>query len=1149
MASSMTSSLSRHRPAVFFVAGAATAFTAYIIYSSLQTPSSPDLHRSNAVRRPRRNAATNREPLARVEPTEFLSRDDPMNLLRRIQQDPPDLGITYHFGEQIRLHAVNVISVQELRDIALRSEGGANLEFANLEAAIHHVYDTLLVRFLEAEFPTRPPLLSEREALLTWFDGRGPSRDAMRRVFERHSRTFPPQIGGAQDTDGRESVAGTEVSWHTADHSAEEDPTPGDGQTLRRTLYHIAEDRARQEGVIHRGVSCNGCDAKPIRGIRWRCANCADFDFCSDCEATNSHTKTHIFYKIRVPAPYLGLPKQPPVYPGRPHLMSPSINTPLKKRLVAETKIEGEEVEALWDQFTCLADTQWREDPNNIGWAIDRRSFNQAFIPRYSTFTSAPNLIYDRIFSYYDSNRDGLIGFEEFVKGLDGMHSRDGKTKLRIVFNGYDIDNDGFIARKDVLRIFRAYYAIEKESTRNYIADSTDELSVAGALDVIQSGQPLGSAFTQSGIPPGARHRRLEEKTPDRFNDPRSRGNGAVMDDTEDVADREEILGNVGGEYRDIDVDVTTGDPLPRPQLAQGLAVEERWRRRQFYVDEEEGMKEPEGYHEEEEMSDDGKHDEAAGENPPTPDCQDGPNGSHRPRGSRSSSRVRFQDDVEMETRSNASTSSRPIGERWGGYEIPEPEKDLGKEILYQITQQAFNELLNPLFRDKEDLAMEAFATKAERRKRRAELNKLAEKFNSEKDINMAIASIGAYTYSGRMVERFTVAMEAYKDYLEELRKRKLTPTLARQEIDILITTAEQSVVESCQPLLDTFQPSMEDLWDAKLVRAQFAHEMEIVILNLLSGVGWLSPETPGPKDAAMQDDVAGEVPEPSNHASHSSDLELNLSSEAHVADGHDPSDSFSSIAPLPASPASPRSTNEETAYRDPQFGPSSTADIAGRTSPEPPTVNSTAPLSPSPTLDSLLPPPSELPPLPADDPSPNYPWSDAAPPHLYQDPSTSNEPFFVLSLPPHLTPPTTSPPDQDPAAPSSARPPTPPRTLHTRPHSRASTPPPPPPVRYLLTLDPEIPHLAAQPWMPRYSAERPLTPPVRVELRAAAARAREGPLWLVWLGLLDAVQRQMEERKGAGLLGFDEFERIVGREGGSGKLRFLEAWMDWVSF
>ncbi|XTI84107.1 hypothetical protein V2W45_1517655 [Cenococcum geophilum] len=1057
MASSMTSSLSHHRPAVLFVAGAATAFTAYIIYSSLQTPSSPDLRRSNAVRRPRRNAATNREPLARVEPTEFLSGDDPMNLLRRIQQDPPDLGITYHFGEQIRLHAVNVISVQELRDIALRSEGGANLEFANLEAAIHHVYDTLLVRFLEAEFPTRPPLLSEREALLTWFDGRGPSRDAMRRVFERHSRTFPPQIGGAQDTDGRESVAGTEVSWHTADHSAEEDPTPGDGQTLRRTLYHIAEDRARQEGVIHRGVSCNGCDAKPIRGIRWRCANCADFDLCSDCEATNSHTKTHIFYKIRVPAPYLGLPKQPPVYPGRPHLMSPSINTPLKKRLVAETKIEGEEVEALWDQFTCLADTQWREDPNNIGWAIDRRSFNQAFIPRYSTFTSAPNLIYDRIFSYYDSNRDGLIGFEEFVKGLDGMHSRDGKTKLRIVFNGYDIDDDGFIARKDVLRIFRAYYAIEKESTRNYIADSTDELSVAGALDVIQSGQPLGSAFTQSGIPPGARHRRLEEKTSDRFNDPRSRGNGAVMDDTEDVADREEILGNVGGEYRDIDVDVTTGDPLPRPQLAQGLAVEERWRRRQFYVDEEEGMKEPEGYHEEEEMSDDGKHDEAAGENPPTPDRQDGPNGSHRPRGSRSSSRVRFQDDVEMETRSNASTSSRPIGERWGGYEIPEPEKDLGKEILYQITQQAFNELLNPLFRDKEDLAMEAFATKAERRKRRAD----------EKDINMAIASIGAYTYSGRMVERFTVAMEAYKDYLEELRKRKLTPTLARQEIDILITTAEQSVVESCQPLLDTFQPSMEDLWDAKLVRAQFAHEMEIVILNLLSGVGWLSPETPGPKDAAMQDDVAGEVPEPSNHASHSSDLELNLSSEAHVADEHDLSDSFSSIAPLPASPASPRSTNEETAYRDPtmpQFGPSSTADIAGHTSPEPPTVNSTAPLSPSPTFDSLLPPPSELPPLPADDPPPNYPWSDA-------------------------------------------------------------------------------------PWMPRYSAERPLTPPVRVELRAAAARAREGPLWLVWLGLLDAVQRQMEERKGAGLLGFEEFERIVGREGGSGKLRFLEAWMDWVSF
>jgi len=47
------------------------------------------------------------------------------------------------------------------------------------------------------------------------------------------------------------------------------DQDESDGQTLQRTLYHIAEERARQEGVVHRGITCNGCDTKPIRGIRY----------------------------------------------------------------------------------------------------------------------------------------------------------------------------------------------------------------------------------------------------------------------------------------------------------------------------------------------------------------------------------------------------------------------------------------------------------------------------------------------------------------------------------------------------------------------------------------------------------------------------------------------------------------------------------------------------------------------------------------------------------------------------------------------------------------------------------------------------------------------------------------------------------------
>lgn len=145
--------------------------------------------------------------------------------------------------------------------------------------------------------------------------------------------------------------------------------------------------------------------------------------------------------------------------------------------------------------------------------------------------------------------------------------------------------------------------------------------------------------------------------------------------------------------------------------------IDERWRRRAFYIDEEDGATAPEGYQRDpafDGISDqDGDEDGKLDESPV--------NESHPPSPrSRSSSKVRFQDDIadDYDVRSNPSTSSRsiPVGERWGGFEIPEVEKDVGKEILYQVTQQGFNELLDLLFKEKEDLLMEVYRTRADRK-------------------------------------------------------------------------------------------------------------------------------------------------------------------------------------------------------------------------------------------------------------------------------------------------------------------------------------------------------------------------------------------------------------------------------------------------
>ena len=144
--------------------------------------------------------------------------------------------------------------------------------------------------------------------------------------------------------------------------------------------------------------------------------------------------------------------------------------------------------------------------------------------------------------------------------------------------------------------------------------------------------------------------------------------------------------------------------------------IDERWRRRAFYTDEEDGATTPEGYQRDpafDGISGNDAEDEALD---PSPVIESHP---PSPR-SRSSSKVRFQDDIadDYDVRSNPSTSSRsiPVGERWGGYEIPEAEKDIGKEILYQVTQQGFNELLDLLFKEKEDLLMEVYRTRADRK-------------------------------------------------------------------------------------------------------------------------------------------------------------------------------------------------------------------------------------------------------------------------------------------------------------------------------------------------------------------------------------------------------------------------------------------------
>jgi len=52
--------------------------------------------------------------------------------------------------------------------------------------------------------------------------------------------------------------------------------------------------------IRHPSVTCDGCQA-PLFGVRYKCAECFNTDFCEDCEARNVHGDEHVLLKIKKP--------------------------------------------------------------------------------------------------------------------------------------------------------------------------------------------------------------------------------------------------------------------------------------------------------------------------------------------------------------------------------------------------------------------------------------------------------------------------------------------------------------------------------------------------------------------------------------------------------------------------------------------------------------------------------------------------------------------------------------------------------------------------------------------------------------------------------------------------------------------------------
>ncbi|KAJ2959011.1 hypothetical protein NQZ79_g5478 [Umbelopsis isabellina] len=133
----------------------------------------------------------------------------------------------------------------------------------------------------------------------------------------------------------------------------------------RSSQYQRPPVASEHDTCHHSGVRCDGCE-KWIYGVRYKCGNCADFDFCSKCEASANHDPKHVFLKIKRPVNgpiFSNVPLLPNLYAFTPPAHAPpAAQTPQMRQ-----------------KETSASNTAFGVFPRNAGSfrSVDERTLNE----------------------------------------------------------------------------------------------------------------------------------------------------------------------------------------------------------------------------------------------------------------------------------------------------------------------------------------------------------------------------------------------------------------------------------------------------------------------------------------------------------------------------------------------------------------------------------------------------------------------------------------------------------------------------------------------------------------------------------------------------------------------------------------------------
>ena len=93
----------------------------------------------------------------------------------------------------------------------------------------------------------------------------------------------------------------------------------------------------------------------------------------------------------------------------------------------------------------------------------------------FNKYYDLPGIISERLFAYFDKDKDGILSLPEFVNGMQSLFSQaeSFESLAKFIFNLYDFNSTGVI-KKDDVRVVLSYVPLNRSDTSTVIKDNIE---------------------------------------------------------------------------------------------------------------------------------------------------------------------------------------------------------------------------------------------------------------------------------------------------------------------------------------------------------------------------------------------------------------------------------------------------------------------------------------------------------------------------------------------------------------------------------------------------------------------------------------------------------------------------------------------------